>query len=416
VRPADSVPTHSQSDDSIEIAVALSLSGEGVTFGQPAFEGIQFAVDEANANGQTPSISLTVYDDQGSDDEAGAIATEVVDSPAWMVLGPVFSTASLAAGPTYAEANMVSLPPTATSDLITQNDTTFRVIFKNSDQGETLAHYLVRVLGKRTASVVVIDTTSGSTFQEGFQRAAEQLDIEAEYYLLSSETQEAEIVAQIAERAPNEPVVFLTLDPEGARMIMGLRGMGVNGPFLGNDAFGDEAFNGNFADTPEQQRQPGYFTQNVYGLAPIILDSANAEGLAFAQRFRALFGHDPVWQTVAGYDAARLAVAAVRTAAAENPGADIQTQRTAVYDFIRSLNTPTGALPGILGPVWFDTERARPQAIRVGRFFDGRFESAPLQIVSVNQPDASDIESGAVFEMGRGAMDACSVWSIVACF
>ncbi len=32
---------------------------------------------------------------------------------------------------------------------MTRNATTFRVIFKNSEQGEFLAHYLVRALGKR---------------------------------------------------------------------------------------------------------------------------------------------------------------------------------------------------------------------------------------------------------------------------
>jgi len=65
--------------------------------------------------------------------------------------GPSFSTASLVAGPVYAAANLVSIPPTATSDLITQNPTTFRVLFKNSEQGEALAIYLGRILGQRRA-------------------------------------------------------------------------------------------------------------------------------------------------------------------------------------------------------------------------------------------------------------------------
>jgi len=57
----------------------------------------------------------------------------------------------LVAGPVYAAANLVSIPPTATSDLITQNPTTFRVLFKNSEQGEALAIYLGRILGQRRA-------------------------------------------------------------------------------------------------------------------------------------------------------------------------------------------------------------------------------------------------------------------------
>jgi hypothetical protein len=53
------------------------------------------------------------------------------------VIVPSFSTQCLAAGPVYAAAGMVSLPPSATADAITENATTFRVVFKNSEQGET---------------------------------------------------------------------------------------------------------------------------------------------------------------------------------------------------------------------------------------------------------------------------------------
>jgi hypothetical protein len=59
----------------------------------------------------------------------------------------------------------------------------------------------------------------------------------------------------------------------------------------------------------------------------------------------------------------------------------------------------------LLSPFWFDKARARQQAIRVGRFNAGRFESAPVQVVTVAAPDPADVESGAVFaqEPGRFA-------------
>ena len=61
------------------------------------------------------------------------------------------------------------------------------------------------------------------------------------------------------------------------------------------------------------QEKSGFFTDNAYGVsAAMIFGSANAQTLAFAERFRARFRHDPSWMSVAGYDAARLAVAAVR--------------------------------------------------------------------------------------------------------
>src|SRR5258707_2832718 len=56
----------------------------------------------------------------------------------------------------------------------------------------------------------------------------------------------------------------------------------------------------------EEHRQPGFFTDGVYGISPMILDSANAEILSFADRFRRRFGRDPIWMAVAGYDAGRI--------------------------------------------------------------------------------------------------------------
>ncbi|MBC8172173.1 MAG: ABC transporter substrate-binding protein [Anaerolineae bacterium] len=392
-------PAVGQSDQEVEIAVALSLTGEGTSFGQPTLEGIQLAIEEANARGEGPTIKLNVYDDKSGDDEAVVIASQVVASQAALVLGPVFSTISLAAGPIYADAGMVSLPPTATSDLITQNATTFRVVFKNSDQGEMLANYLVRVLGQRQAAVIVVDSSYGITLREGFERTAEKLQIDAQYYTVKTGEDEEEIARQVAADAAGLPIVFLTLDPEGARLLTTLRDLGITGPFLGGDAFGDESFSRLLVDLPGEQAQLGYYTDNLYGLAPVILDSANADTLNFAERFRVQFGHDPVWMAVAGYDAARLAVAAIRATSAQ---VDLPTRRAAILNYLSSLNNPLQAQPGLLGPFWFDAERARPQAIRIGRFFEGRFESAPIQIVAVTNPDTTEIDSGAVFEVGTG--------------
>lgn len=385
------------------IAMPVSLSGEGESFGRPALEGARFALEEAQAEAPGLRVALEPHDDRGEDAEARRLAERIAAGPAVAVLGPVFSTASLAAGPVYAAAGLASLPPTATSDAITENATTFRVIFKNSDQGEILAHYIARVLGFRAAEVVVVQSGYGATLRDGFERTAIRLGLEARYHDLPRAAGEAALagIADAIGAERGRAVILLTLDPEGARLLARLRRLGHPGPFLGGDAFGDEAFVRLLADEPEERRQPGFFTANLYGLAPVILDSANAETLAFARRFRARFGHEPVWQTVAGYDAARLALAAIRDAAAAAPG-DPAAQRRRVQDYLLSLDSAERAQPGLLGPFWFDRARARQQAIRVGRFRNGRFESAPLQIVAVVNPDLEAIASGEVFETGAG--------------
>nr|RNJ69369.1 MAG: hypothetical protein EDM05_11015 [Leptolyngbya sp. IPPAS B-1204] len=47
---SSALPVISQSADTVEIAAALSLTGDSYTFGQGSLEGIQLAIEEANAS------------------------------------------------------------------------------------------------------------------------------------------------------------------------------------------------------------------------------------------------------------------------------------------------------------------------------------------------------------------------------
>jgi hypothetical protein len=60
-----------------------------------------------------------------------------------------------------------------------------------------------------------------------------------------------------------------------------LRRQGNRGPVLGVDAIADDAFVGLFAGQPEFARDHGFFTDGVYAVSSMIIDSANAQTLAF---------------------------------------------------------------------------------------------------------------------------------------
>lgn len=73
------------------------------------------------------------------------------------------------------------------------------------------------------------------------------------------------------------PIVLLTLDPAGAELLTRLKRQSVPGPFLGGDALGDEGFAQFLADFSGSGIESEVLTENLYGLAPVILDSANAD-------------------------------------------------------------------------------------------------------------------------------------------
>jgi ABC-type branched-subunit amino acid transport system substrate-binding protein len=399
-RPASAVQDNAAHAGEVEIAAMLCLTGDERPFGQATLEGIQLALDEANARGIGPRIALKTYDEASTVEGGKRAAAEVVASRAPFVLGSVFSFLSLVEGPMLAQGGIASLA-TATSDLITQNPTTFRVLFKNSDQGELLANYINRVLGLRRVAAISIDDGYGRTLKSGFEAGATRLGLDATYYVFKTEVEAQKAVEDIAADPTRPAVVLLMLDGVGARVLPALRRSGVTAPILGADSFGDETFSDRLAHEPEEQRRRGALSDGMYSVSPILLDSANAETLAFADRYRARYAHDPSWNATAGYDLGLLSAAAVRSLAKLGK-VDTAATRSAALAYFQSLDSPAQAVPGILGPIWFDQDHGRVQGVRIARLAGGHLESAPLQIVPVTKPSASELVSGAVFEMAPG--------------
>ncbi|MFZ1415337.1 MAG: hypothetical protein WAS73_12275 [Defluviicoccus sp.] len=161
-----------------------------------------------------------------------------------------------------------------------------------------------------------------------------------------------------------------------------------------------DAFAAEFSKEPESAVSPGYFTDGLYAAAPAILDSASAETLAFAARYRTRFGEDPGWEAIAGYDSSRLAITAMRAAVREAAGGDVRRRREAVRRYLMSLDSQAHAVSSLTGPLWFTPQRGRQQVARIGRFHTTLFESAPLQLVQASAPTQAEIATGAVLPVG----------------
>ena len=392
---------HAQSPmKKVEIAAALSTTGDFNTFGSNSLEGVQFALDEYKASDFSPQIELKYYDNASSPERAAENARQIVASPAVLVIGPSNSATSLAAGPVFAGGGIASITTSASSDLITDNATTFRMVLKNSEEGELLAMYLDRVLGQRRVAVIVMDDGFGKTLEKGFRNTAERLGLEATYHVFNVGENIEEKAAAIAPQIADRPVVLAMLDSNGTRILTALRRLGHKGPFLGGNAIGRENFNARFADLPEEKEHTGYFCDNLYGVTPMILDSANAAVLSFAERFKARFGHNPGWVATTSYDATRLALEAIR--GMDRSATDTPSMRAAVLKYLLALKDEARAPVGLLGPFVFDSSRGRQPGMRIGKFVHGQLESAPVQIVPAPTPHETEIKSGAVFETRPG--------------
>ncbi len=390
----------------LKLAVVSSISGVfEVSYGRPFLDGVRLAVEEANAAGPGPRILLDIHDDRGTEEGARAAAERIGASDALAVVGPPLSTSSIAAGPAFARAGIASIVTTVESDLVTDHATTFRASFKNSDLGASLANYLRHALGGTRAAVIFADNAYGRTIADGFRRSASRLGLATSFHAYATPAERDEAVRRVAADPDRPAIVLGMLDDDAVPVMVTLRRQGATAPVLGPTGMGNESFADKFKDLPEEQRARGFFTRGVYAAVPVILDSANSETLAFAERFHVRFATDRAsvsWLAVQGYDGARLAIAALRDAARGKPAADLAGRRAAVRGFLQSLDSPLRAVAGLLGPLWFTPDRGRDLPIRVGHFNKGLFESAPLQLVPVANPAAADIASGALVEVGAG--------------
>ena len=373
-------------------------------YGRPFLDSVRLAVEEANASGVGPRIELEIQDDRSTEDGAREAAARIGESTAIAAVGPVLSVLALPAGPVFEKAGIASIVSTAGSDLVTNNKTTFQTVFRNSDLGESVADYLRFALSGTHAAVIFSDNGYGRTIADGFRRGAERLGLPTTYYAFKTPEERDEAARSVAADPAKPAVVLGMLDTDAAPVMVTLRRAGVRAPVLGPGVLGDPSFVGLFKDLPEERRAPGHFTKGLYIATPVILDSANAETLAFVDRYRARFGPEASisWLSVQGYDAARLAIAAIRAAAAKKTAVDVGTRRDAAFAYLASLNGPSGAVPGLLGPIWFTPERGRLLPIRMGRFSKSLFESAPVQLVPISAADPAEIAAGTVVEIGPG--------------
>jgi branched-chain amino acid transport system substrate-binding protein len=383
------------------VAIVTSLGVSADTYGQPFLDGANLAAAEANADGRL-HVALTMYDDRSSDDDARAIARKVVASDALVAVGPVLTASSIASGAIYADAGLVSIVPTAHGDGVTAAATTFRAVFSTSEMGDSLANYFRHVLGGTRVFVIYRDNGFGRPIADGIKAAAQRLKIAVTARAFNSDA-EREEAAKAAAADPDKPAIVLgMLDADAAAVLTTLRRQGVRSPILGPSALANESFARRFADQPEERKAPGYFTNGLYAASPIMLDSANAETVAFADRFRARYHREPTWVDAQAFDATNLAITAARAVTQSAGKTDLRTQRDRIRAYLAALDGPAHALASLAGPLWFTADRGRSMPVRVGRFQDGLFVSAPLQLLPVSNPDPAEIAAHTLLDIGGG--------------
>ncbi|MEO0013902.1 MAG: hypothetical protein RLZZ535_2291, partial [Cyanobacteriota bacterium] len=379
----------------IQIAIVGPMS-ESPIFGQEMVQGAQLYFDRVNKEGgiNGKKFELIIFDDRDDPDLAREKALEIAKSTeALAVLGHFSSFASIRGGEIYQEFGIPAITGSATAQQVTEgNDWYFRTVFNNHYQSVFLAHYVKQVLNSSKATIIYNQNNYGTTLANGFEKTFVNLGGKIQNKWSLSETENLEDLQNqsfwdlLADKTQNNPGVILLAAHNGevVNAIFQIRQKGLNYPIIGADSVGKATFATRFDEYYEEQETPGYYTDGIYATAPIIFDVAGEKAQYFRNEYMEKYGKEPNWIAATYYDAATLAVEAIKKAQVNVEQSNLAEERQKVKTALASINTEENSIEGLVGKLYFDSNGDLVvKSINVGVFDQQRFISAWTQLKPV---------------------------------
>ena len=380
----------------IRIAFANSLSGPSAPAGTESLVATQLAIDEVNAKGGVNGrpIELVLFDDASNPAVARANAQAIADSPCVAVLGHFLSSTSLAAAPAYKDARIPALTGSAAADDLTSgNEYYFRALTPISTQARSIAEHLRAVMKEPKVRLVHTRDAYGESFVSGF--AAAYPLVQWRVFGLDVASGQIGSMDEALDAAAQEPgpgvIVIGAAADFVADIVKALRRRGIKGTIIASQGAARESYLQNFVNEPEEKAHPGFFSENLYAASSLIFDSAGVAAQAFAADYKTKVGTSPSWVAGGAYDAARLMIEALKRADVKNRSDSKIADRDRVRVALGAIDSPKSAVAGLTGRLYFNTNRDIPRPIRLGFFRYGRFVTAPLQLVRIDQPNGIDL-------------------------
>lgn len=388
-----------------DIALVISKSGTSAAITKDVEKGAILAIENANSNidKTQETFNLNTYDDKGEALVSASTAKQIAESNALVVIGPIMSPLAFAACPVYEKSGIAALIPATLSDDLSKYSSTFRIGFSIRDLEDFIINYSHRILNNSRAIVIAKDNFYNKSLYKDLnnRRSAKLMEITTEFY---GSTSELISIARNATFKSDNPLVVLAMNHDDTIVaVKELKNMN----FKGNVLTTATQTHSNFIEQLSEKEnseglEPGYYSNGLLVVTPMVIDAANADVLEFAHKYKNRFGEEPSSDAVRGYDAARLAITAIQKTAKDfkQENENLNERRRAILQYLLSLDSPSHSVLGLTYPIWFTENRGRQQPIKIGVYNNKILESAPIQLVREYHPDPSELASGTVLDFG----------------
>ncbi|HXX31128.1 MAG TPA: ABC transporter substrate-binding protein [Myxococcaceae bacterium] len=344
--------------NTVLIGEVFSLTGDKATFGISSRNGIEMAVKEANAAGgvKGKKIETRVYDDQGKPEEAANATTRLVNQDqVVLVLGEVASSNSIAMAHVAQPAQVPMITPTSTNPKVTEvGDYIFRVCFIDPFQGFVMAKFARDNLKLNKVAVLRdlrSDYSTGLTdvFTRKFTEMGGKI-VAVETYNQGDSDFRGQLTA--IKRAGPDGIYIPGYYNEVGVIAKQARELGLTVPLMGGDGWDSEKLFELGGSAVE-----GHYLSNHYSA-----DDPSPRVRKFVADYKAAYGSVPDALATIAYDAAGVAIAAMRRAP--------DLSRKSIRDAIAQ----TKDYPGVGGSVTLDERRNAVKPAVVLKVGKGKFD------------------------------------------
>jgi branched-chain amino acid transport system substrate-binding protein len=323
----------------VKIGSASPLTGPQAHIGIDIRNGVQLAIEDANANkimigGKQVRFELVAEDDEANPTKATTVAQKLVDARVVAVVGHFNSGASIPASKIYSDAGIPQISPSSTNPKYTQQGfkTTFRVVAHDDQQGPTIAKYATANLKAKTVAVVDDSTAYGQGLADAFASTAKAAGakIVAREHTTDKDTDFKAILTKIKGRNP-DLIMFGGIDPQAGPMVRQMSELGIKARYIGGDGM----------QTPNFIKLAGAPAEGVMASMPGLPKEQMPGGKAFMEKYKAKFNSEVELFAPMGYDAVMVFIDAMRRADSTEPA-----------KFLPEVGKTR--LQGVIGPIAFD--------------------------------------------------------------
>jgi len=380
---------HLTQKDSIKIAVVAPMSGKDAINGESFVQGIRLCLKNLSIKYGSDyiPISIETFDDHNNADKSDEIARTIAKQKRHVaVIGHHYSSCSIRAGNVYKQFGVPAISPASTNVNVTlDNDWYFRTIFNDYLQSKFLAIYVKEVLHKKHVSIIHENLEYGAYLGQVFEKECKKFGLTVSYKTIINvnDSQQEQSLSAIVDELPlDQPsgILFLAMHAnEGIQLVKMIKDRQLKIPIITPDAFASSSFQKGFESFPAEQEQPGFYTNGIYVITPIIFDTANEAGQQFRNEYIRCFSKEPGWHAAFAYDTIKVLYHAIKNSIAKN-NLPIDEARQAVRDALSEISGIDNAIKGITGFNYFNAHGDCPKPVSVGVFKHGKIISAMNQL------------------------------------